>query len=182
MEDKYLSISNYFIILLLLLYIQLNKVFLVFGLNELNFWMFEIFFMALINSKLFDLPIYRHKILGMLIIILFGILFKIISIIYRLKIDEYNILNLYFSALPIGIILNSFIKLLMAYTFCKIKWICDTKYIPPSKILILYNLSGTILCFIASIIIHFNPCIELEIKSNNNKSSNSINEMINFII
>jgi len=97
--------------------------------------MFEIPFMALINLKLFDLPIYRHKILGMFIIILFCTLFKIISIIYRLKIDNYNILNLYFSALPIGIILNTFIILLMAYTFCKIKWICDTKYIPPSKML-----------------------------------------------
>jgi len=41
---------------------------------------------------------------------------------------------------------------------------------------------GTILCFIASIIIQFNPCLEPEIKSNNNnnKSSNSINQNIKF--
>ena len=64
---------------------QLNKVFKIFGLKELNFWMFEIVFMALINLKLLDIPIYKHKKFGIFIIIFFCILFKIISIIYGLK-------------------------------------------------------------------------------------------------
>ena len=140
---------------------QLYKVFLVFCLKGLDFWMLEIFFMALINSKLFDMPIYKHKKLGIIINIFFCSLFKILSTVYRFIDDENpKLYKFYHSLIPIGIIFYFLIILLRAYTFCKIKWLCDTKYILPSKILLLYNLFGTFLCFIASIIPNFIPCIE----------------------
>ena len=170
LEDKNLSISDYFIILLLFLCIQINKAFFVFCLKGLDFWTFEILFIALINSKLFDIPIYKHKKLGIIIIIIICSLFKILSTIYRF-IDDDNpkLYTFYHVLIPIGIIFYLLIILLRSYAYCKIKCLCDTKYILPSKILILYNLLGAFLCFIASIISHFSPCIETyNIKDINN--------------
>jgi len=170
LEDKNLSMSDYFIILLLFLSMQLYKAFFVFGLKGLDFWMHEIFFLALINSKLFDIPIYKHKKLGILVIILFCTLFKILSTIYRFIDDDKPKLYIsYHSLILIGIIIYFLIIILRAYSFCKIKWLCDTKYILPSKILILYNFYGSFLCFIVSIIPHFFPCT---INYNNNSKDN----------
>ena len=170
LEDKNLSISDYFIILLLFLSMQLYKAFYVFDLKGLDYWMHEIFFMALINSKLFDIPIYKHKKLGILFIIFFCSLFKIISTVYRFFDDDDNkkIYTFYPGLVPIGIFIYFLIIILKAYTFCKIKWLCDTKYILPSKILILYNFFGTFLCFSISIIPHFYPCT----KTYNNNENN----------
>ena len=95
MVDKNLSISDYLIILFLFLCIQLNKVFFVFGLKGLNYWMLEIFFIALINLKLFNIPISKHKKLGIFIIIFFCTLFKIISTIYKYNIDNNDNPKLY---------------------------------------------------------------------------------------
>ena len=159
LEGKNLSISGFFIIVYIVICMQLSKAFIIFGLKGLNYWMLEILFLALINSKLFDIPIYKHKKLGIFIIIFFCSLFKILSTVYRFIDDENKKLYVFYPGLvPIGIIIYFSIILLKAYSFCKIKWLCDTKYILPSKILILYNLLGTILCFITSIISHFYSC------------------------
>ena len=170
LEDKNLSISDYFIILLLFLSMQINKAFFVFGLKGLDYWMHEIFFMSLINSKIFDIPIYKHKKIGIFIIIFFCTLFKILSTINRI-IDKENqkLYTFYPGIVSIGIIFYLIIIILRAYSFCKIKWICDAKFILPSKILLLYNCLGTFLCFIASIIPHFYPCTE---SYNNNIKAN----------
>ena len=135
LEDKNLSMSDYFIILLLFLSMQLYKAFFVFGLKGLDFWMHEIFFLALIYSKLFDIPIYKHKKLGIFIVILFCTLFKILSTIYRfIDDDKPKLYRVYRSLILIGIVIYFLIIILRAYSFCKIKWLCDTKYILPSKI------------------------------------------------
>ena len=161
--------SDYFIILLLFLSMQINKAFFVFGLKGLDYWMIEILFLSLIISKLFDIPIYKHKKLGISFILFFCTLFKILSTVNRFN-DDYNpkLYKVYHSLIYIGIIFYILIMLLRAYSFCKIKWICDTKYILPSKILLVYNLFGTFLCFIVSIILHFYPCTE---SYNNNENS-----------
>jgi hypothetical protein len=153
---------------------QLSKAFIIFGLKGLNYWMFEILFMALINSKLFDIPLYKHKKLGILIVIIFCTLFKILSAVYRF-IDDKNpkLYKVYHSLIYIGIIIYFLIILLRAYSFCKIKWLCDTKYISPSKILLLYNLFGTLLCSIVSLIPHFYPCTK-----NYNYDENSFQNIV----
>ena len=159
LENKNLSISGFFIIVYIVICMQLSKAFIIFGLKGLNYWMLEILFLALIYSKLFDIPIYKHKKLGIFIVILFCTLFKILSTVYRFIDDENKKLYIFYPGLvPIGIIIYFLIILLKAYSFCKIKWLCDAKYILPSKILLLYNLLGTILCFIISIISHLYPC------------------------
>ena len=116
--------------------------------------------MALINSKLFDLPIYKHKQLGIIIIIFLFFIYYI----YRYIKEDYPQIYLSFPILiPSAIAFYLLIILLKAYSFCKIKFICDNKYILPSIILILYNLFGSLLCFIASIIPHFYPCTETHV-------------------
>jgi len=173
LEGKNISISDFFIIVLIFFCMQLSKMFIIFGLKGLNYWMFEIFFMALFNSKLFDIPIYKHKKLGIIIVITFCTLFKILSTVFRfINDDNPKLYTIYNSLVLIGIIIYFLIILLRAYSFCKIKLICDTKYILPSKILMLYNLLGTILCFIASIITHFYPCTKNYNNNNEDKFYN----------
>ena len=135
LEDKYLSISEIFIIVPIFISIQLSKMFIIFGFKGLNYWAVEILFMALINSKLFDLPIYKHKQLGIIIIIFF-----VLYLIYYIYIKE-DYPKIYLS-IPILIPCAIIFYLLII-------------------LLILYNLLETLLCFIASIIPHFNSCIEI---------------------
>jgi hypothetical protein len=130
--------------------------------------MFEIFFMAIINLKLYDLPIYRHKKLGIYIITFFSTLFKILSTIALFEESNPNhfIYTNHYFLIPIGIIFFLLIMLLRSYALCKIKWLLDIKFILPSKILLLYNFLSAILCFIASIISSINPCTDSSEKSN----------------
>ena len=161
------SKSDYFIIIFLFLSIQLYKVYSILHLKGLDFWMFEILFMAIINFKLFDIPIYKHKKLGIFIIVFFSTIFKIISLIYRFieKVENKTYTKSYF-LIPIGFFSFLLIILLRSYVFCKIKYLCDTKYIYPSKILLLYSFLGAFLCFTASLIPTFIPCTDSSDKTN----------------
>ena len=57
-----------YIILLLIFSNQLKKIFNVFGLKGLDFWMFELVFICVITSLIFKVQIYRHKKLSIIII------------------------------------------------------------------------------------------------------------------
>ena len=117
LEGKNLSISGFFIIVYIVICMQLSKAFIIFGLKGLNYWMLEILFLALINSKLFDIPIYKHKKLGIFIIIFFCTLFKILSTVYRFIDDENKKLYVFYPGLvPIGIIIYFSIILLSLYS------------------------------------------------------------------
>ena len=68
--------------------------------------------------------------------------------------------------IPIIIISFLLIDFMKDYSYCKIKWLLDFKFISPVKLLIYYGFFGSIIYFILSIISSFIKCAEK--KDNNN--------------
>jgi len=153
MESKYISISDFMVIVLLYFCIQFFIQFFHFNLKGLDYWMFELLFVALVSLKLYNLPIYKHKKFGILFIAIVCTLFKILSTIFRfIDDDNKKIYTKYVWIVPLGIIFFILITYLRAYIFVKIKFIFDTKFMLPSNILFLYSFFGAFVSFIISII------------------------------
>ena len=128
-------------------------------LGILNFWMFEILFIAVMSLKLLGIPIYKHRKFGIIIISLFSFLFKILSTIYSfIDDDDKKILYIkYFWLVIVVIVLSILMTLLRAYTFCQMRILFD-KFILPSEILIMNSILGVFIYFIVSIIPSNYPC------------------------
>jgi len=161
MESKYISISDFMVIVLLYFCIQFFIQFFHFNLKGLDYWMFELLFIALVSLKLYNLPIYKHKLFGILFIAIFCTLLKILSTTFRfIDDDNKKIYTKYVWIVPLGIIFFISITFLRAYIFVKIKFIFDTKFMLPSNILFLYSFFGAFVSFIVSIIPSNIPCTD----------------------
>ena len=161
LESKYISLSDLMVIVLLYFCIQIFFHFILFQLRGLDYWMFEILFISLIFSKLYNFPIYKHRKFGILFIAIFCSLFKILSTIYRfIDDDNKKIYTKYVWIVPLGIIFFISITFLRAYIFVKIKFIFDKKFMLPSNILFLYSFFGAFVSFIVSIIPSKMPCTD----------------------
>ena len=156
---------KYFFLIIFLLYFssQLIVILCYSGLKELDFWMLEIVFICYITIITFNMPIYNHKKIAIFIIIVFGIIFKVLSIINILN-DEKDkkIYKDYIWIMPIGIIVFMLITLLRGYSYCKLKWIFDIKYISIFKLLSMYGIFGSIFCFIGSLMSSIIRCADQE--------------------
>ena len=161
MESKYISISDFMVIVLLYFCIQFFIQFFHFNLKGLDYWMFELLFIALVSLKLYNLPIYKHKLFGILFIAIFCTLLKILSTTFRfIDDDNKKIYTKYVWIVPLGIIFFISITFLRAYIFVKIKFIFDKKFMLPSNILFLYSFFGAFVSFIVSIIPSNIPCTD----------------------
>ena len=175
-KNKNLYASLLYVSILLFLSTQAFKFVLILQMKGLNYWMFEILFIAIISLKLFGTPIYRHRKLGIIIISLFCGLFTILSTIFRfIDDDNKKIYTRYLWIVPIGITFSILITLLRAYTFCKMKILFD-KFILPSQILILSSFLGAFIFFIISIIPSNYPCTY---NYNDLKNNSFIDDFIN---
>ena len=148
-------------IILFILCDQLINIFFGINLKGLDFRMFEILFVCYFTLVIFGIPIYKHKQLSIIFILIFCTLMKILSIIYRL-IDSHKIriFKVYIWIIPIGILSYVLTLFIRAYTFCKIKWLLDFKFISNSKLLIYYGVLGSLLCSIISIIPSNFSCLD----------------------
>jgi len=161
METKYLTLSDLMIIVLLYFCVQFFFHFLLFQLKGLDYWMLELFFIALMFSKLYNLPLYKHRKFAILFVAIFCTLFKILSTIWRfLDDDNKKIYTKYKWIVPLGIIFFISFTYLRAYIFVKIKFLFDKKFILPSNLLFLYSFFGVLVSFIVSIIPSYIPCTD----------------------
>ena len=155
------KISLIKIILIIFLFFLVRQIWAAFykcGLSGLDFWMFEIFFIYIISSKLFGNPTYKHQKISVYFILIVCGTMRIISIVLIMNDSSHRIYKIYKIFIPIGILLFLASMYLSAYTSCKIKWLMDLKYISPNKLLIIYGIIGTIICGIAGTISTFVPC------------------------
>ena len=133
-----------------------------------NFWMFELIFLSLFYKKLFNVKIYIHQSIAMILNII-PFLLKLVVIILSFYDNYFK--NIYDKLRwPLIILLFVFYLLLIllkSFIYTKIKWYMDIKYISFTKILIYYGLIGTIFQSIISIISTFNDC---EITYNSTKN------------
>ena len=159
-EGSICQFSNFIIIILLFICEQSINIFLSFSLRGLDFWMPELLFICYLTYKMFRIPIYLHKKVAIIFILIFCTLFKSLSLVYRFDDDpDERIYKYYKWIIPIGIIIFVLIELLRSYTFCKIKALFDYKFVLTSKFLAAYGLFGAVLCFSSSIISTNVACI-----------------------
>ena len=133
------------------------------GLEGLDIWVFDLFFMAILTKIIFDRPVYAHRKIAISILIIFSTLFKLISTFLMMYDNNRRLLYQNHAAIiPFGIIAYILLSLLRNYTLCKIKWLLDVKYVTVSTLLITYNLIGTIIFLIVSFPINFKKCADKE--------------------
>ena len=137
------------------------SIFISIGLGGLDYYVFDLFFMAYLTKIIFDRPIFRHKKIALFIIMIFSNLFKIISTLIIIYDDNNrSIYKNHVLLIPFGIVTYIMLSFLRNYSLCKIKWLLDFRYVSVSDLLINYNLIGTIMLFIACIISHFVKCVD----------------------
>ena len=158
-ENNVSEITIILIIFSLILSDQLDNTFFNLNLKGLNYWMLEIIFICIFTSKIFKVPIYKHKKFSLIFIVIFCSIMKILSIVFRMfDSHKKRIYQEITWIIPIAIISYILITLQRAYSYCKTKWLFELKFISPLKLLTLYGFFGAIFCFILSIIPTLIPC------------------------
>ena len=105
-----------------------------------DYWMFELLIISFINAKMFKLKIYRHQMFAILFNSFICLLFRIPYFIlpFSLKKDERSLFNKrnWYWYFILGVFIYMIIITIRAYSYTKIKWFIDLKYISPIKLLI----------------------------------------------
>jgi hypothetical protein len=184
----------YFFLVLIILWILEEHLIEIFVcLKDLDFWAMEIIITSYLNSKMFNLEIYRHHKLVYFINII-PIILKISTIVLSFidvgnhnyneinyeycynntdnlckGVEKGRLKNLYvihWWLVIVGIIAYLFLITLRAYVNSNLKWFMDLKYMSPNKILMIYGFLGAILCSIACT---FTTLVKCEETKSNNK-------------
>lgn len=136
--------------------------------QDLEFWMFELLFLCILNYKLYKVQIYKHQIFA-IILSLFSSFLKIGSIYisfidnddnYKGNLPIFYEKNLPGFSIPFGILFYFFLISLRAYVNLKLKWYMDKKYFSPNKLIIYFGLMGTLIYLIICIVSNFIQCKE----------------------
>ena len=125
-----------------------------------DYWMFELFCISIITSKLLKINIYAHQILGIIINSVSCLIIGIIKFI--ILNDHYNSDTLdkniyYFNIekkwfIPISLLIYLLIISSTSYIFTKLKFYMDLRFISQTKLLILYGIIGVTLTSITCLI------------------------------
>ena len=128
-------------------------------LQDLDFWMFELFILWLLNTFWLKEEVYTHQIIA-IILNLISALTKILSIIISFK-DENNdytgnlpifYKNKSFVVIPVGITIYLILIIVRPIVNLRIKRYMDLYYISPNKIITTYGILGTIICLFICIL------------------------------
>jgi len=197
-EDEIGSISILNFIFVITVYVcieQLSDIFFQLGLMIFDFWMFELLIISYINAKMFKLKIYRHQMFAILFNSIICLLFRLPSFILSLSMetdDENNengesLFEISKWYIVLGMVIYIMIITIRAYSYTKIKWFIDLKYISSTKLLIFIGFIGIIVSSISCIIVTFIKCspdinfCEIIITDNSTNSTNSINSTIKYL-
>ena len=138
---------------------QLEKVFYICELADLDYWTCEMLILSFLSKQMFGAEIHKHQKFAIFLVLIFCSLIKFSSFIISLEINDQSILYIkkkYW--IPIGIIFFLIIISLRSYANCKIKCILDYKYIPIIKLLIFYGISGIFICSIICLVSTYQNC------------------------
>ena len=175
-----ISVLNFLFIITLYVCIEyLSDIFYQLGLKIFDFWMFELLVISYINAKMFKLKIYRHQkcaiFFNSFICLLFRLPYFILSFLLKEEKGEKDPKSLYeLSKWYIVLELFSYIMIITirAYSYTKIKWFMDLKYISSTKLLIYIGFIGTLVSSISCVIETYIKCSErinfCEVKDENN--------------
>ena len=112
-----------------------------------DYWTFEILFTVFFIKKIFKNNLYIHQIFSTLFVVTLCSLIKLFLFIKQTE----NLLSLNLLFIPFYLL----IIFIRSYTYTKIKWLIDIRYIGISKMLFIYGIFGffisLIICIITSI-------------------------------
>ena len=120
-----------------------EQIYNIFGPHDSDYWTIEILFNVYFIRKIFKIKLYKHQKYSVGFIIIVCSLLKLFTSIKA----NGDIIDYKLFYLPLIFLVILFIK---SYTYTKIKWLMDIKYISIPKLLFIYGLIG----FFTSLIIH----------------------------
>ena len=155
-----ISILNFiFVITVNVCLVFSAEIFYQLGLKIFDFWMFELLVMSYINAKMFNLKIYKHQIFAIIFNSFICLLFRLPSFILSFSLEDekgekdpkslYKINGWY---IVLGLIIYIIIITFRAYTYIKIKWFMDLKFISSAKLVIYISFIGILISSISCII------------------------------
>jgi len=175
-----ISILNFiFVITIYVCIEQLSDIFFQLGLMIFDFWMFELLIISYINAKMFKLKIYKHQMFAIIFNSIICLLFRLPSFILSFSMkknikDERSLFVISKWYIVLGIFIYIIIITIRAYSYTKIKWFIDLKYISSTKLLIFIGFIGILVSSISCTIETFIKCSPkinfCEVKDENNNS------------
>ena len=131
-----------------------------FSFYSLDYWMFEMLFFELFNSRFLKLKIYKHHIFSLVFIL------SSCSIIFTIKIiisfvnstNDIKTLENNKWLIPLGIVTNFLTQIFRAYTYCYEKYYLEKKIISIRNFLLIYGIFGIITSSVCATISTYIPC------------------------
>ena len=129
------------------------------GLKIFEFWMFELLVISYINAKIFNLEIYKHQIFAIIFNSFICLLFRLASFILSFSLEDEkgekepkSLFEISGWFIVLGLIIYIIIITIRAYTYTKIKWFMDLKFISSAKLVIYLGFIGILISSILCII------------------------------
>ena len=146
--SKRVKIISFIIIFLWTIQEQLFIIYKKTGIRALDFWTIELLIISLFHLKMFNSQIYFHQKFA----IGFSISLCILKIVKIIVCENAIDRDLFFNNIwlfPVGILTHILFMTQRSYVLTKIKWYIEIKNITTIKLLMAFNLIGTIsfLCF-----------------------------------
>ena len=159
-ENSDISILNILFIITVFVCIEyLSDIVSKLNLIIFNYWQFELLIISYINSKMFKLKIYRHQMFAIcfnsFICLLSRLSYFFLSLSLKDKGSEKNGEDLFEISgwfIALGIIIYIIIITVRAYSYTKLKWFIDLKFISSTKLLICIGFIGILVTSISCII------------------------------
>ena len=124
-----------------------------------NSWMVILLVSSFINTKMFNIKIYKHQKCAIAFIFSVLFIFELISfILSMISENDENIYKKYIWLIPIGFIIYCLYVFAFSYSYSKLKWFMDLNWISLSKLLIIYSLIGFLINIIMGVIYSFIKC------------------------
>ena len=168
------KISVLFLLFIIIIWVLIEQIIEKYNctLTHLDFWMIELIIISYLNARIMKQQIYKHHKLA-IIVNLFPMVCKILTIYLSFKSNNNNDNNnkyldkndnikllylVFWYVIPLGIFIYILLITLRSYTYVKIKWLMDLKYISVYRLLFLYGFIGAILYTLICTLTTFLKC------------------------
>ena len=154
--DYFLYINLFFVVTTDIL----DEIIYTFKCSLLNYWMFEMLFYELFNSRFLKTKIYQHHIFSFIFILSSCSLIKTIVIILSFinNTDNVEIIHDRKWLIPIAVIIYFLLHIFKAYIYYNEKYYLEKKVISITQYILLYGIYGVTASSICGIISTFVPC------------------------
>ena len=154
--DYFLYVNMFLLVVLELGYMIIDS----FQCTILDYWVSDMLFLELFNSRLFNTKIYKHQIISLIFILSSFSLIQSIYIIisFSYDTDEIKIFDGRKWLIPSGLTIYLFLSFSVGYIHCNEKYYLEKKYISVTDYIFYYAIIGIILTLICSIISTLAPC------------------------